>query len=166
MPRYIQLARNRYEVEVALIGKTVECRYDPFSLAEIHVSFQGRAYADATPLVLRHHRHREVPTTDRPPSPPATGLNLAQLANARQQAAQGIKQARIRYAQPPHLARSRNRAGRSRTMTPNYWGFTHLPFQKDIAVTDLFMSAQLVELAARLQVMVERRLLRAPIITI
>jgi type II secretory pathway predicted ATPase ExeA len=44
-------------------------------------------------------------------------------------------------------------------MTHNYWGFTHLPFQKDIAVTDLFMSSQLMELAARLQVMVERRLL-------
>ncbi len=44
-------------------------------------------------------------------------------------------------------------------MTTNYWGFTSLPFQKDLAVSGLFMSPQLTELAARLYVMVERRLL-------
>ncbi len=96
----IQLAGNRYEVDVALIGKMVDCRYDPFALDQIHISFHGTAYPDATPLVLRHHRHREVPTTDLPPAPPTTGLNFAQLAADRQQAEHGAKQARIRYAQP------------------------------------------------------------------
>ena len=96
----IQLAGNRYEVEVALIGKMVDCRYDPFTLDQIHVSFHGRAYADAIPLVLRHHRHREVSATDLPPVAPATGLNFAQLAADRQQADHRKQQAHIRYAQP------------------------------------------------------------------
>ena len=96
----IQRAGNRYEVDLALIGKTIDCRYDPFTLEQIHVSFQGRDYADATPLVLHHHRHREAPVTDRPPAPPASGLNLAQLAADRQQSARDTQRAQIRYAQP------------------------------------------------------------------
>ena len=44
-------------------------------------------------------------------------------------------------------------------MESHDWGFTHLPFQKDLDVTALFMSPQLTEPAARLQVMVARRLL-------
>lgn len=96
----IQLAGNRYEVELALIGKYVDCHYDPFTLTQIHVSFAGRDYPDATPLVLRHHRHRDVPSTDRPPTAPATGLNFAQLASDRQQTSQDAQQAAIRYAQP------------------------------------------------------------------
>ena len=96
----IQLTGNRYEVDLALIGKTIDCRYDPFTLDQIHVSFQGRDYPDATPLVLHHHRHREAPATDRPPSPPASGLNLAQLAADRQHSARDTQRAQIRYAQP------------------------------------------------------------------
>ncbi len=44
-------------------------------------------------------------------------------------------------------------------MTSNYWGFTQPVFQKEIAVADLFQSSQFTELTARLQVMVEERLL-------
>ncbi len=43
-------------------------------------------------------------------------------------------------------------------MPSSYWGFTARPFQKDVAVSGLFMSPQLTELAARLQVMVDQRL--------
>ena len=96
----IQLAGNRYELDLALIGKVVDCRYDPFTLDQIHVSFQGRAYPDATPLVLRHHRHRDTPKTDLPPAAPATGLNFAQLAADRHQTERDTQRAQIRYAQP------------------------------------------------------------------
>ncbi|MDA8206000.1 MAG: AAA family ATPase [Thermaerobacter sp.] len=44
-------------------------------------------------------------------------------------------------------------------MTSNHWGFTQPVFQKEIAVADLFQSSQFTELTARLQVMVEERLL-------
>lgn len=43
-------------------------------------------------------------------------------------------------------------------MPSNYWGFTAWPFQKEIAVAGLFLSPPWTELAARLQVMVDRRL--------
>ena len=43
-------------------------------------------------------------------------------------------------------------------MANNFWCFTRLHFQKDLPVTALFMSPQLTELAARLQLMVDRRL--------
>lgn len=96
----IQLGGNRYEVDLALTGKTVACRYDPFTLAAVHITYHDRDYADATPLVLTHHRHREAPATDRPPVRPATGLNLAQLARDRKVAQDADRRARIRYAQP------------------------------------------------------------------
>ncbi len=97
----IALAGNRYEVDLALVGHRILCRYDPYTLEAIHVSYQGQAYADAVPLVLRHHRHREVPTQDLPPRAPATGLNLAQLAHDRKEQADAAQQARVHYAQPP-----------------------------------------------------------------
>ena len=96
----IQLAGNRYEVDLALTGKSVECRYDPYTLERIQICYQGRTYADAVPLVLHHHRHREVPATDRPPQAPRTGLNLATLARERKAAQTAHQQAKIRYAQP------------------------------------------------------------------
>ena len=37
----IQLAGNRYEVDVALMGHWVDCRYDPYALDQIHISDHG-----------------------------------------------------------------------------------------------------------------------------
>ena len=45
----IQLAGNRYAVDLALTGKSVECRYDPYTLERIQICYQGRTYADAVP---------------------------------------------------------------------------------------------------------------------
>ena len=82
------------------MGQWVDCRYDLYALDQIHISYHGTAYPDATPLVLRHHRHREVPPTDVPPSAPATGLNFAQLAATRHQAQHDAQRTAIRYAEP------------------------------------------------------------------
>ena len=97
----IQVAGNRYEVEPFLSRKWVECRYDPYALDQIHITYQGQDFPDAVPLVLHHHRHRDVPAQDRPSGGPRTGINLAALARERQEAAQQGRQARIRYAQSP-----------------------------------------------------------------
>ncbi|WP_243239403.1 Mu transposase C-terminal domain-containing protein [Sulfobacillus harzensis] len=58
----IQLAGNRYEVDARLARKTLTVRYDPYDLTITHCEYQGQIYSDATPLVLQHHRYREVPT--------------------------------------------------------------------------------------------------------
>ena len=97
----IHLAGNRYEVDSVLAGKRVECRYDPYQLDHILISHQGQSYADARPLVLTHHRHREAPAGDRPPSISRTGINLAQLARDRQVAQAADAASRIRYANAP-----------------------------------------------------------------
>jgi len=39
-------AGNRYEVEPRLVGKRVEVRYDPYDLAEIEVTSDGRHWPD------------------------------------------------------------------------------------------------------------------------
>jgi len=96
----IQLAGNRYEVETALIGKSVDCGYDPYTLTQIHIRYQNVTYADAVPLVLHHHRHREVSSHDVPPKAAPTGINLARLARDRKAAADTQQRAHIRYAQP------------------------------------------------------------------
>ncbi len=97
----IQLAGNRYEVETALIGKSVDCGYDPYTLEQIHIHYGNVEYADAVPLVLHHHRHRDVPSQDVPPKTTApTGINLARLARDRKASADTQQRAHIRYAQP------------------------------------------------------------------
>lgn len=35
----IQLAGNRYEVDLALLGRRVECRYDPYTLEAVHIRY-------------------------------------------------------------------------------------------------------------------------------
>lgn len=97
----IHLAGNRYEVETVLSGKWVECRYDPFVMDEIHITHRGQEFADAVPLVLHHHRHREAPAHDRPPATPKTGINLASLARVRHEATVAAGRERVRYAQQP-----------------------------------------------------------------
>jgi type II secretory pathway predicted ATPase ExeA len=43
-------------------------------------------------------------------------------------------------------------------MSLPYWGFTQAPFRRELPVSDFFLSAQFVELTARLHLMVEERL--------
>lgn len=94
----IQLAGNRYEVDARLARKKFIVRYDPYDLTVIHCEYQGQVYPDATPLVLRHHRHREVPNPEPVPAKPATGLNYLALAQAQHEAQRHQQQARIHYA--------------------------------------------------------------------
>nr|WP_243239859.1 Mu transposase C-terminal domain-containing protein [Sulfobacillus harzensis] len=95
----IQLAGNRYEVASLLAGKRVDCRYDPYQLDRIFITYQGESYGEAQPLVLSHHRHREAPREDRPPTAPRTGVNLAQLARERHEAERAQATARLQYAE-------------------------------------------------------------------
>jgi hypothetical protein len=58
--------------------------FDPFDLQAVHIAYQGQPYPDAVPLVLRHHRHREVPAPEpADPASPPSGLNYAGLLAAR-----------------------------------------------------------------------------------
>ncbi len=80
----VWLAGNRYQVDPSLIGCRVELRYDPEDLTQLTVFVDGAATGIATPLVIGHHTHPQVPQAA--PSPPQpTGidyLGLVQTAHA------------------------------------------------------------------------------------
>jgi transposase InsO family protein len=65
---------NEYEVDAALVGRTVELRYRPEDLFAIEVWWQGRQVGWCTPRRIARHVHRQAPPP--PPEPlPATGID-------------------------------------------------------------------------------------------
>ncbi len=66
---------NEYEVDAALVGRTVELRYRPEDLFAIEVWWQGRQVGWCTPRRIARHVHRQAPPA--PPEPPAppTGID-------------------------------------------------------------------------------------------
>ncbi|MGH9156679.1 MAG: DDE-type integrase/transposase/recombinase [Acidimicrobiales bacterium] len=70
----VSLAGNRYQVDPVLVGRRVECRYDPTDMSSLEVFFEGRAAGAATPLVIGAHVHPAVPQARRP-APEPTGVD-------------------------------------------------------------------------------------------
>ncbi len=81
----ISLHGNRYEVDVALVGRKVEVVFDPFDLTCLHVRYQGRpmvgprsrtgSAGTSTPTpapTCQHHRRHRPGSTTSPWSPPST----------------------------------------------------------------------------------------------
>ena len=65
---------NEYEVDAALVGRTVELRYRPEDLFAIEVWHDGRQVGWCTPRRIARHVHRQAPPP--PPEPaPATGID-------------------------------------------------------------------------------------------
>src|SRR5215216_6407034 len=53
----VSLFGNRYQVDPALVGATVELVFDPFDLAKIQVRYQQRPMGAAVPFQLGRHVH-------------------------------------------------------------------------------------------------------------
>jgi len=67
---------NEYEVDAALVGRTVELRYRPEDLFAIEVWWQGRGVGWCTPRRIARHVHRSAPPPPPEPAPaPATGID-------------------------------------------------------------------------------------------
>ena len=65
---------NEYEVDAALVGRTVELRYRPEDLFAIEVWHAGRQQGWCTPRRIARHVHRQAPPP--PPAPiSATGID-------------------------------------------------------------------------------------------
>ncbi len=74
----VSLHSNTYEVDDALVGRTVELLFDPFSLEHIEVRHQGRSFGQAAAHAITRHVHpRAAPETE--PPPPATGIDYLRL---------------------------------------------------------------------------------------
>ena len=85
----VSLAGNRYQVDPALAGRRVECRYDPEDLSRLDVFAEGRPAGAATPLVIGRHTHPAVPQAARP-APEPTGVDyLGLVAAAHEEATAG-----------------------------------------------------------------------------
>jgi len=66
---------NEYEVDAALVGRTVELRYRPEDLFAIEVWHDGHQVGWATPRRIARHVHRQAPPPPGPAPAPATGID-------------------------------------------------------------------------------------------
>ena len=81
----VGLHGNRYEVDPALVGATVELVFDPFDLATIEVRYQDRPMGVARPVKVGRHVHPQA----KPELPPAsasarpTGIDYLGMVEAK-----------------------------------------------------------------------------------
>ena len=77
----VSLHGNTFEVDAALVGRRVECVFDPFDLTSIEVRYQGRHMGQGVPRVIGRHTHPRA-RPEAAPVPAATGIDyLAVLAD-------------------------------------------------------------------------------------
>ena len=91
----VSLHGNRYHVDPALVGASVELVFDPFDLTQLEVRYQGRAMGTATPAIIGRHVHPAAKPEAPTPPPAPTGIDYLSLVEQRL-AAQGRQ--RISYA--------------------------------------------------------------------
>ena len=149
-----QLHGNRYEVDAALVGRTVELVFDPFDLTAIEVRCQGRAMgtrsrtgsaATSTP--------RPDPTTP-PPPPTPTGIDYLGLVDSPAHRRTGRPGPLLRASRPRPTGRSRLATAAARPDADDrrrrpdrrgasvieklqaHYGFTRMPFGRALAPAD------------------------------
>ena len=93
----VPLEGNSYAVDVALVGRRVELRYEPEDLTRIEVYFEGRPAGVATPFVTARHVHRAVPQAQLP-APEQSGVDYLGLVQAAHEEEAGTGQ-KIDFAQ-------------------------------------------------------------------
>ncbi len=70
---------NVFEVDAALVGRRVDCVFDPFDLTVIEVRFQGRAMGPGIARVIGRHTHPMARPDTAPEPPAATGIDYLGL---------------------------------------------------------------------------------------
>lgn len=77
----VSLHANVFEVDAALVGRKVECVFDPFDLTVIEIRYQNRPMGHAIPHRIGRHTHPMV-QPEPASAPAATGIDyLALLAD-------------------------------------------------------------------------------------
>jgi putative transposase len=77
----VALHGNTFEVDAALVGRRVECVFDPFDLTSIEIRYQGRPMGAGVARVIGRHTH-PMARPDKAMAPPTTGIDyLALLAD-------------------------------------------------------------------------------------
>ena len=73
---------TRYEVDAALVGRTVEVVFDPFDLTTLEVRYQGRSMGTAVPHRIGRHVHPQARPDLPPPAAAKTGIDYLALVAA------------------------------------------------------------------------------------
>jgi putative transposase len=95
----VSLFGNRYQVDPALVGATVELVFDPFDLARIEVRYQQRPMGAAVPFQLGRHVHpAATPDPAEPVTPRPSGIDYLAMVEQRIATTQ---RRRIAYAALP-----------------------------------------------------------------
>lgn len=74
----VSLHGNTFEVDAALVGRRVECVFDPFDLASIEIRYQDRPMGQGIPLVIGRHTH-PMARPEVASAPAATGIDYLTL---------------------------------------------------------------------------------------
>ncbi|MGH9262606.1 MAG: Mu transposase C-terminal domain-containing protein, partial [Acidimicrobiales bacterium] len=74
----VSLHGNTFEVDAVLVGRRVECVFDPFDLTTIEVRYQGRAMGAGVARVIGRHTH-PMARPEATPAPPSTGIDYLGL---------------------------------------------------------------------------------------
>lgn len=75
----VSLHGNRYEVDAALIGRSVELLFDPYALGKVEVRYLGRSFGEAVAHEISRHVHprAQADLSQEPPS--KTGIDYLAL---------------------------------------------------------------------------------------
>jgi putative transposase len=93
----VSLHANTYEVDDALVGRTVELRFDPYAMESVEVHYQGRPFGTAAPHTIGRHVHPQA-TVEAKQAVVRTGIDYLALIAAEHERA--LKQ-RIAYHELP-----------------------------------------------------------------
>ena len=74
----VSLHGNTFEVDAALVGRRVECVFDPFDLTAIEVRYSGRSMGAGVARVIGRHTH-PMARPEAVPPPPTTGIDYLGL---------------------------------------------------------------------------------------
>jgi putative transposase len=110
----VSLFGNRYQVDPALVGATVELVFDPFDLAKIEVRYRQRPMGAAVPFQLGRHVHpaaRPDPAVQTAPRP--SGIDYLAMVEQRVTTAQRQRIAYASLPQPPALDPSPDNAAQA-----------------------------------------------------
>jgi len=94
----VSLHGNTFEVDAVLVGRRVECVFDPFDLTTINIRYQGRPMGAGVARVIGRHTRHPMARPDTAPVPAATGIDYLALLAGRHAAELAERSAPNRFA--------------------------------------------------------------------
>jgi putative transposase len=94
----VSLHGNTFEVDAVLVGRRVECVFDPFDLTSIEVRYQGRPMGAGVARVIGRHTRHPMARPDTVPVPPSTGIDYLVLLAGRHAAELAAQTPPTRFA--------------------------------------------------------------------